>query len=109
MAQAPEDSQSQGGHCYAAVIENRAKEVGIAVLDLSRLTLQVTQVSRHTGPLAPAAACPADCQLMPQTTAQQSQLQLASVAAHVLLCLAAVHRARPLVHDHTALAGRLSA
>lgn len=34
------------GNCYAAVIENRAKEIGVAVLDISRLVLHVTQVGR---------------------------------------------------------------
>lgn len=30
-------------HCYAAAIENRAKEVGIAILDVNSLTLKITQ------------------------------------------------------------------
>jgi DNA mismatch repair ATPase MutS len=36
-------SQQPSSNCYAAVIENRAKEVGVAVLDLSSLTLHLTQ------------------------------------------------------------------
>lgn len=47
MSQQAEEAVDPRGHCYAAVIENRAKEVGIAVLELSRLTLHVTQVSKR--------------------------------------------------------------
>eukprot|EP00879_Flechtneria_rotunda_P022276 GHRR01023502.1.p1 GENE.GHRR01023502.1~~GHRR01023502.1.p1 ORF type:complete len:407 (+),score=144.07 GHRR01023502.1:71-1291(+) len=37
------DRTTASQHCYAAVIENRAKEVGVAVLDLSNLSLHITQ------------------------------------------------------------------
>jgi DNA mismatch repair ATPase MutS len=43
MADPAAASQQSSGNCYAAVIENRAKEVGVAVLDLSTLTLHLTQ------------------------------------------------------------------
>lgn len=32
-----------GSNCYAAVIENRAKEVGVALLDVATLTLHLSQ------------------------------------------------------------------
>lgn len=30
-------------HVFAAAIENRAKEVGLAVLDVQRMTLEISQ------------------------------------------------------------------
>lgn len=39
----PPATQQPSSNCFAAVIENRAKEVGVAVLDLNSLTLHLTQ------------------------------------------------------------------
>jgi hypothetical protein len=46
MNGAEENAQGEpvGSVAYAAVIENRAKEVGVAVLELSKLSLHISQV-----------------------------------------------------------------